>query len=212
MNKVDDDLTPEQRPRSRDDFVPELPPEDPSLLVSGVTGVLRALSWLTPRPFGRDRVLWLVRRPRGSRFDEIYLLVWVFGALVPCFILSGPGDGGAWCTAVVLYFAFDLFVNQSLRLLDPLGLDVRNARRNLVLGAVELGGLALAVATVFRWQLDQRLGASLTSGFDTVTLRGPSAQTGNWLDAAVAVGTVGALIIYVGILASMVARSRLSSS
>lgn len=216
MTAMGDDLVPRRaeatRPRARpavggvDDVVPHRPRTGRGWIVEGLVALLRGITWLSPLPVGRDRLLWVFRRPEGRWVSEAYVALWV-GALVACLVAADTA-AGPWVVGVVLFRYGDLVATQAVVLVDPVGLRIGDARRTLVVAGLHMAEMVLIVGAVYRWQLGQRLGAAFMSGFDAVTLNGIQGQVGNWLDAARVLGAVGSGMVVLTALAAVVRLTR----
>lgn len=218
MTPTGDDLVPRRgealpsraAPRSAatavDDLVPHRPQSGRGWLVEGLVALLRGITWLSPLPVGRDRVLWVYSRPEGRWVSEVYVLVWA-GVLVGCLVLADTG-AAPWVVGLALFRYGDLVGAQSVVLLDPVGLRIGDARRTLLVAGLHVAEVALIVGTVYRWQLGQRLGAAFMSGFDAVTFNGIAGQPGNWLDAARVLGAVGSGMVLLTAIAAVVRLAR----
>lgn len=216
MTATGDDLVPRRaeaaRPPTRsavsgvDDLVPHRPQTGRGWLVEGVVALLRGVTWLSPLPVGRDRLLWAFRRPEGRWVSEAYVVLWV-GVLVACLVLA-DSDAAPWLVAVALFRYGDLVGAQAVVLADPVGLRIGDPRRTLVVAGLHIAEMALIVGAVYRWQLGQRLGSAFMSGFDAVILNGIPGQPGNWLDAARVLGGVGSGMVVLTAVAAIVRLSR----
>ncbi len=212
MTAMGDDLVPRRaeatRPRTRpaprgvDDLVPHRPQTGQGWLVEGVVALLRGITWLSPLPVGRDRLLWALRRPEGRWVSEAYVALWV-GALVAC-LVAADTSAGPWVVGVALFRYGDLVGTLAVVLVDPVGLRIGDARRTLVVAGLHMAEVALIVGAVYRWQLGQRLGAAFMSGFDAVTLNGIQGQVGNWLEAARVLGGVGSGMVVLTAVAAVI--------
>lgn len=216
MNPTGDDLVPRRaeaarspsRPAARavDDLVPHRPQTERGWLVEGVVALLRGITWLSPLPVGRGRLLWVFRRPEGRWVSETYVALWV-GALVACLVVADT-SAGPWVVGVALFRYGDLVGAQAVVLADPVGLRIGDPRRTLVVAGLHIAEIALIVGAVYRWQLGQRLGAAFMSGFDAVILNGIQGQAGNWLDAARVLGAVGSAMVLLTAVAAVVRLAR----
>lgn len=216
MTAMGDDLVPRRpeaarpatRPAARgvDDLVPHRPQPGHGWLIEGLVALLRGITWLSPLPVGRDRLLWAFPRPEGRWVSETYVAVWV-GALVAC-LLAADTSAGPWVVGVALFRYGDLVGAQAVVLVDPVGLRIGDPRRTLVVAGLHIAEVALIVGAVYRWQLGQRLGAAFMSGFDAVTLNGIPGQPGNWLDAARVLGGVGSGMVVLAAIAAVVRLAR----
>lgn len=211
MTALGDDLVPsgaaevEARP-GPDDLVPHRPQEGRGWLLEGALSVLQGVTWLSPLPVGRERLLWVFRRPRGRAVAEAYTVVWV-AALVVSLVFADTA-AGPYVAGVALFRYGDVVSAQAVVLLDPVGLRIGDPRRSLALAGLHVAEMALVAATVYRWQLGQRIGAAFMSGFDAVTLNSVPGQAGNWLDAARLLAGVGTAVVVLGAVAAVVRLSR----
>lgn len=202
-----DDLVPAAAARrGRDDLVPRHGGDDRSHLLDGLRAGLRGITWLSPLPVGRARVLWVLPRRAGRATAEIYVAAWVAG-LVACMVFAST-DAGPYVAGIALFRYGDLVATQATVLLDPVGARVGDPRRALALAGFHVAELALVAGTVSRWRLDHSLGAAFMSGFDVVTLRAPGGHPGNWLDAARVLGGAGVALVALRIVVSLVRVAR----
>lgn len=203
-----DDFVPGRWPTQAraDEILPHRSGEHRGRLLETLTGALRAVTWLSPLPVGRDRFFWVFARPAGRAVAEAYVTVWA-AVLVVGLVFASTG-AGPYVAGLALFRYGDLVATRALVLLDPIGVRVGDARRTLALLGLHVAELALIAATIFRWQLDQRLGAAFMSGFDVVTLRGPAGAPGNWLDAARVLGGAGIAFVGLSVLAAVVRVAR----
>lgn len=202
-----DDLTPASAPpRGRDDMVPRRPEDLRSPLLEGLRGLFRGLTWLSPLPVGRDRLLWVLPRPAGRVVADAYVVAWL-SVLVGCVVLA-DGDAGPWVAGVALFRYGDLVATRAAVLLDPVGVAIGDARRTLVFAGLHLVELVLVTATVFRWQVGERVGPAVVTGMDVVTFQWPVRYAGNWLEAARVLAAAGVLLVAVSAVAAAVRVAR----
>ena len=205
--RTTDDLVPTPAGRrGRDDITPRRSDDTASPLLGAVRSVLRALTSLSPLPVGRERLLWVFRRPSGGGVAEAYVVVWVAALTVG--LAFADTDAGPYVAGVALFRYGDLMTTRAVVLLDPVGLRVGDARRALVLSGLHLVELVLVTATIFRWQLNERIGSAFITGFDVVTFQWPARYPGNWLEVTRGLAGAGAIVMGATLIAVVVRMGR----
>ncbi|MBI2168710.1 MAG: hypothetical protein HYU28_04300 [Actinobacteria bacterium] len=189
--KAPDDLVPAPGPRrGRDDLVAVAP--ERGWLLALVRTVLRLLSALTPHP-------------KTARWVDT-LVVARLAVLITCASFADT-DAGPWLAGVAFYLLAHVSVYEAQSLLESRAEPVDPARA-LVLAAINVAAVAAAAATVFRWSLDIGLTVALRAGFNVVIFRGAHGLPGNWPDAAVGLGTLASVFLFLGAVRAVVVGAR----
>lgn len=205
--RAPDDLVPEPMARrGPDDLMPRRPDDTPSVLVGILRRALRAVTWLSPLPVGRSRLLWVLRRPAGRIVAEAYVVAWT--AVLAVGLVLADGDAGPYVAGVALFRYGDLVASRATVLMDPVGLRVGDVHRGLALLALHAVELVLITATVFRWQLGERLGSAFMTGFDVLTFQSPVRHAGNWLEVTRGLAGLGTVLLGVSIIAVVTRMGR----